>query len=462
MRSSSSILVALAISVPLALAGCGDDDGTGPGTDAGGGDAAVDAGAARDAGADAGRDAGERLDAGPSCTTGCDIVQVVAGFQHTCVRRMNGAVLCWGRNYDGELGDDTMSHTDCNMAIGGEYRDCAPLPVTVVMLTDADNISSHGGRTTCAHRTGGEVVCWGLEEVLRSGLTMQTKRFSPLSRAELMDATILAAGDSHTCGVTAGSIECLGDNQSGEVGDGTFLRRPDPVAIAMPTDVAEIETSPHMGASTCARSGGQVYCWGANDARQLGDGATTMHTTCVSGPSRYDCSNVAVQVAGITDATDIAVGASHACAVLATHHVVCWGANNYGQLGTGDMLDHPDPTEVAGLTTAVEVAAGATHTCARNMDGSVACWGSNRRGELGDDMMEGHTSCTLGGTTQDCSRSPVTVSGLTGATQLAAGLKHTCALTTAGEVFCWGYNENKQIGNGVIADAFAPVRVMGL
>src|SRR3990172_8892806 len=117
-------------------------------------------------------------------------------------------------------------------------------------------------------------------------------------------------------------------------------------------------------------------------------------------------------------------------------------------------MDHAAPTEVVGVTTAVEVVAGATHTCARNMDGSVVCWGSNRRGELGDNMMEGHTVCTLGGTSQDCSRSPVTVTGVTGAAGLAAGVKHTCALTTAGAVFCWGFNENKQIGNGVIADAF--------
>lgn len=462
MRSSSSIFVSLALCGSLSLAGCGDDDGTVPSTDGGGADAAVDAGGgAGDAGADAGRDAGGRADAGPSCTTGCDVVQLVTGFQHVCVRRMNGTVLCWGRNYDGECGDDTMSHTDCNMAIGGEYRDCAPLPVTVVMLTDAIDISSHAGRTTCARRMGGEVVCWGLEEVLRSGMTRQTKRFSPVARPELMGAMLVAAGDSHTCAVTGGAIECLGDNTSGEVGDGTFLRRADAVSVAMPTDVSEIEVGA-MGATTCARSGGQVYCWGANDSRQLGDGATTMHSTCVSGPSRYDCSNVAVQVAGITDATDIAVGSGHACAVLATHHVVCWGANFYGQLGTGDMIDHPDPTEVVGITNAVEVVAGATHTCARNMDGTVACWGSNRRGELGDGMMDGHMVCTLGGTSQDCSRTPVTVSGLTGATQIAAGMKHNCALTSMGQVFCWGFNENKQIGNGVIDDAFAATRVPSL
>ena len=460
MRCCSSLFVALALCVSLSLVGCGDDDGTGPGVDGGGVDASADAGSGGDAGSDAGRDAGGRADAGPSCTTGCDILQVVAGFQHTCVRRMNGTVLCWGRNYDGELGDDSMSHTDCNMAIGGEYLDCAPRPVMVVMLTDAADISAHAGRTTCARRTSGEVVCWGLEEVLRSGATRQTKRFSPVARTELMGAMVVAPGDSHTCAVISGSVVCLGDNQNGEVGDGTFVRRADPVAVAMPTDVSEIETGA-MGSTTCARSGGQVYCWGANDSRQLGDGAGTMHSSCVAGTSRYDCSNVAVAVAGVTDATDIGVGSSHACAVFASHHVVCWGANFDGQLGTGDELDHADPTEVVGITDAVEVVAGATHTCVRKMDGTVACWGSNRRGELGDDMMEGHTSCTLGGTTQDCSRSPVTVSGLTGATQLTAGMKHNCALTSTGDVYCWGFNENKQIGNGVIADVFAPHHVTG-
>ncbi len=459
MRSFSSIFVALALCTPVALAGCGDDDGPGPGTDAGPGDAGADAGGGpRDAGADAGI---PRVDAGPSCTTGCEIVQIVAGFQHTCARRMNGTVVCWGRNYDGEVGDDSRRHTDCNMAIGGEYEDCAPLPVTVVMLTDAVDIGSHGGRTTCARRMSGEVVCWGLEEVLRPGMTMQAQRFTPVARPELMGATILAPGDSHTCGATAGAIECLGDNQNGEVGDGTFLKRADPVAVSMPTGVDQLEAAA-LASTTCARVGGQVFCWGANDARQLGDGAATMHSTCVLGASRYDCSNTAVAVTGITDAIDIAVGGQHTCAVLATHHVMCWGANYFGQLGTGDRMDHADPTEVVGVTNAVEVVAGSSHTCARNMDGSVVCWGANRRGELGDDMVDGHTVCTFGATSVDCSSTPVTVSGLTGAAELAAGFKHTCARTAAGAVLCWGFNESKQIGNGVIADAFAPTPVAGL
>jgi len=290
----------------------------------------------------------------------------------------------------------------------------------------------------------------------------RVKRFMPVAQPNFVGDVAMGPGDSHTCGILSdGTVECLAANETGEAGDGTFLVRPDPVAVMTVAGATQVQTA-GLSPFACALAGGHVWCWGINDSRQLGDGATVVHSSCVSGPSRYDCSNVPVEVAGITDATQIAVGGSHVCALFATGTVQCWGANYYGQLGTGDRMDSAVPVDVTGLTDAVEIAAGDGHTCARRMGGTVVCWGSNRRGEIGDGMMDGHSVCTFGATSIDCSSTPVAVTGVTGAAEITAGFKHTCARTTAGEVFCWGFNEFKQIGNGTVLDAFTPTQVTGL
>ena len=191
---------------------------------------------------------------------------------------------------------------------------------------------------------------------------------------------------------------------------------------------------------TCAvTSGGAVKCWGYNFAGALGDGTTTDRSTPVN-------------VSGLTSgATEVTTGSLHTCAVV-TGAAKCWGSNNVGKLGDGTTTNRLTPVDVVGLGSGVvQISAANNHTCALTMAGAVKCWGINGAGQLGD------------GNLPIASSTPVNVSGLSsGVVQITTGFAHTCALTTAGSVKCWGLNSVGQLGDGTNVNRSTPVDVAGL
>lgn len=216
----------------------------------------------------------------------------------------------------------------------------------------------------------------------------------------------------------------------------------------------------------CARTADDVLCWGINDSDQLGDGQATSHTLCIEGAmDRFDCSPYPVAVGG-PDATrlgsvdDIDVGSSHACAVQ-DGLVLCWGDNRAGAAGQPESSETIGlPTPVGDIDDATQVAAGSGHTCALHADGSVSCWGSNFEGQLGDGIADHGTRCVSGGSDVDCSVTPVSVATIDDATFIAANSSHTCVIRGDGSVWCWGYNTNRQLGDGTRNNRNTPVRVM--
>jgi hypothetical protein len=186
---------------------------------------------------------------------------------------------------------------------------------------------------------------------------------------------------------------------------------------------------------SCARrASGMVLCWGANGQGQLGDGTTESRPT--PGP-----------VLGLTDAVELTVDSNHTCARRESGAVVCWGANSSGAIGDGTCTTVRSgcelrrtgalsPTVVLGLTDAVQIAAGASHSCALRRDGSVVCWGENTEGQLGN-------GCSLG---RDCPVALTEVVGLTDAVEVRAGGNHTCARQSSGRVVCWGTSGGAQAG----------------
>ncbi len=188
---------------------------------------------------------------------------------------------------------------------------------------------------------------------------------------------------------------------------------------------------------SCAIVGGALKCWGENSGGQIGDGSVSPAAT-------------PVQVSGLTSGvTAAAVGNSHTCA-LQSGGVKCWGNNSTGQVGDGSLTQRLTPVAVTGLASGVSaVVAGAAHSCALTTGGGVKCWGANSAGQLGDNS-----------TTQR--PTPVNVSGLTsGVVAITAGQFHTCAVTTAGVVKCWGSNASGQLGDNSIATRLTPVNVVG-
>ncbi len=190
------------------------------------------------------------------------------------------------------------------------------------------------------------------------------------------------------------------------------------------------------GSHSCALANdGSVLCWGANDRGQLGVGGSARKAT----PTRITADVPFEQVAA---------GMADACAVARSGAGYCWGDNTYGQLGDSGAGPQPTPTRVSGGHTFRAIATGTTHSCGLTSTGDVWCWGRNLYGELGN------------GSTQD-QATPVRVEGGIRFVALTVGWNHSCALDDVGHAFCWGQNNAGQLGDGTTIVRAAPAAVGG-
>ena len=258
----------------------------------------------------------------------------------------------------------------------------------------------------------------------------------------------VSAGDHHTCALTTvGGVKCWGYNPAGQLGDGTvgpFENRVTPVdVIGLGSGVAAISAN---GLRTCAvTSAGGVKCWGNNGGGLLGDGTTVTRAT-------------PVDVIGLSSGVvAVSVGWGHTCVLTSAGGVKCWGENLTGQLGDGTTTGRTTPVDVIGLSTGVAaISAGGVHTCALTSAGGVKCWGIDAFGLLG-----------AGAGVPGFSATPLDVLGLGGGVTAisaagVAGADHTCALTSAGAVRCWGFNSFGQLGDGTTITRSTPAAVSGL
>jgi alpha-tubulin suppressor-like RCC1 family protein len=369
------------------------------------------------------------------------ITKIAAGNGHTCAVTTGGTVKCWGLNFFGQLGDNTNI-----------YRS---LPVDVIAgpslppLAGVTAIST-GLNHTCVLINGG-AKCWGdnAKGQLGDGTTMQ--RLTPVNVSGLGSGVVsIAAAGLHTCALlSGGGVKCWGNNLPSRLGDNTVTQSSTPVDVLAgpgpgPTFPAlsgvTLLAAGSQSGHTCAIVGSGVSCWGSDVYGQLGVNMPLL------GVSR-----VALPVVGLGGAVSaLALGSAHTCAIISGGVVQCWGNNDFGgQLGDNTLVNHRTPVYVVGLTSAINaITAGSIHTCALTTAGGTKCWGNNNSGQLGDSSMMQRLT-------------PVDVSGLTsGVSAIAAGGDHTCALTNAGGVKCWGFNGYGQLGDNTDVMRLAPVDVL--
>jgi len=191
-------------------------------------------------------------------------------------------------------------------------------------------------------------------------------------------------------------------------------------------------------------AGGQAYCWGFNEQGQLGDGTLTTRGT----PTAVDQSGVAGG-----SFLSIVAGATHSCGLTAGGQAYCWGSNWGGQLGDGTTTDRDIPTSVdqsvgGGVSFASISAGPGNYTCGLTSGGQAYCWGENPNGQLGDGTYESRSIPTA-----------VDQSMGGGVSSISAGVLHTCALTSAGEAYCWGMNFAGGLGDGTLDGRPTPAAV---
>ncbi len=309
---------------------------------------------------------------------GVVVTAVGVGAAHTCAVLATGAVSCWGAGAAGQLGH------------GAATSAAAPpppfdLPSKVTAIAAGDDFS-------CALLADGRVVCWGSGARGQLGTGDITSRAAPGAAVALSGkATAIAAGNGHACVVLENrTLACWGANEAGQLGVGDTQDRTRPAAVAL-GDVVAVASRLD---STCVLLGNHgVRCWGSNARGQLGLGDAL---------DRAAPPDASIDLGTGRVAAAIAVGAAFTCALLDTAQTKCWGDNQAAQLGA--PLRAPaygdGPNELGDfLASAVQgggrsvraIAAGRAHACAVLDTGDVRCWGDNSRGQLGAGDAELHS-----------------------------------------------------------------------
>src|SRR5471032_2976079 len=304
---------------------------------------------------------------------------VAAGGYHTVARKADGTLLSWGSNQFGQLGDGT------------NVNRLSPVQVQVTAPTT--------GSTT--------VSPW----------------------------TMIAAGEYHTVALRAdGTLWAWGNNQNGQLGDGTQTNRSVPTKIG--TGTGWLYVAAGKSHTIAIDKGGLLWAWGRNFNGQLGDNTTADKL-------------VPTKIGVATNWSSAAAGATHTLARRADGTLWAWGGNANGQLGNGGLTDLHVPTQI-GTSTWVAVAAGTLHSAAIRADGALFAWGSNGNGQVGNGL-----------TTTTNVTAPLQISKTTPSNWIVigAGDAYTVGVRVDGTLWAWGSNSDGQLGDGSGLDSSTPNQI---
>ncbi len=337
--------------------------------------------------------------------TSVPIDSISAGTAHTCALFVDGTIKCWGLNADGVLGlGDNDSRGDAPGEMG------TALPFVPLGGLAARQVSA-GDTHTCARFEDGRVACWGgnlngqlgIDSVLSRGAAPDELGVN-LQLAQLgagAQAKQVVASAGYSCALLEGdTVKCWGRNVNGQLGQGDTDNRGDAVgemamlsAIALGDVSSGISAIDAHGSHACALLGdGALRCWGFGGAGQLEQGDTA---TLGDQPNEMGINLANARIGGV--ASQVSAGTAQTCAVLTGNVLKCWGQNNAGQLGPGDVPTRGDElTEVDAMLpsvmlpagTVTQVATGGFHTCVLLDGASVYCFGENTFGQLGRGTMD--------------------------------------------------------------------------
>ena len=364
------------------------------------------------------------------------------------VRGADAVPFAWGMNGAGNLGDGTRTDrttavaTDVSGALAGK---------TIVSLK-----TSSWAYHNLVVTSDGKAYAWGDNSSGQLGIgSTITFSASPVAvdmTGALIGKTVVAvaAGAYHSLALTSdGLLFAWGENDNGQLGNNTTTDSLVATAVDM-TGVLSGKTIVQIAAgqscSAVLDSTGHVYTWGGGS---LGDGSTSGSLV-----------PVAVDTSGVLSGkvvSQLSVGSSHALVLTSDSMLFAWGSNSRGQLGDGSTTSSSSPVavDVSGALaskTITSLAAGYTHSLALASDGTVYAWGADEYGMLGN------ATTTVQSNTAVAVDTSGVLSGKT-VTAIAAGLFNSLALTSDGDLVCWGFNNHGEVGDGTTTQRDTPVAV---
>lgn len=369
-----------------------------------------------------------------------DVKQVALGKDFTCaIVGENSAVKCFGANNMGQLGN------------GSEQSSVDPVSVIDVdgnnaPITEAKQITA-GDSHACALLKNGRAVCWGDSSFGQSGnpteagYQLKTIMENERSPKPFMGIQAIAAGSNSTCVIAKDdqSLFCFGERY-GVSKKNNWV----PEKVEMAGGLATLSQVKQIGLGAgfgCALTRSQVYCWGKNEANQLGASINTAGVTkAIPVQVHYPVKAPLSKIEAIT------VGDKHACALHRDESTVyCWGSNAFGQLGTTSMHGLPEQVAVGNnnltLKGAKYIAAGRERSCIISRSDELFCWGNGEHGILGSNTLNTPYPTRVIDSNND-------MIGSTSAITL--GHNHACVIGANKRLYCFGLNHYGQIGSRMI------------
>jgi len=309
--------------------------------------------------------AGQKAISTPVVVDLSNVVQISAGGDHTCAVQVGGTTWCWGENEFGQLGSLVTTGASMPPTQVTGLTGVSAVAATGMSLQERDGAQEY----SCALASGGAVFCWGenINGEIGNGMIDQFVA-APSEVRGVTGATALALGGSRVYAV-------LGDGTVTSWGSDALTNSPTPVPVPGLTSVVSIAAGQDFACAV--RTDGTVACWGLESSGELGDGN-------ISGEAAAP-----EPVAGLTGVISISAGTHHACAVLTDETVRCWGDDILGQLGDNEAgPQQVVPVPVRNLSGVVMISAGPDFTCALLEDSEVDCWGADDAGQLGDGQVD--------------------------------------------------------------------------
>jgi uncharacterized repeat protein (TIGR02543 family) len=394
-------------------------------------------------------------------SVGETITKISLGSSHSAALTSTGRLFTWGRNADGQLGNNSQTSSNTPVDISSRF--------TTFNLASDDKISfiSMGSLISTALSSKGRVFTWGFNgngQLGNNTTTLSlipieiTSRFSGLASGEIV--TSLSASHVHNSALTSlGKVFTWGFNGDGRLGDGTTTQRLTPTNITtqFKLSTGETITTVYLGRfnSSALSSTGRVFTWGFNNSTHLDKGILEERNVPFDVTSMF---NIPIN----ETITGIALGWNHGAVKTSMGDLFTWGSNTYGQLGDGTTWDRLVPVnttlefDLGEAETIVQMSLGGYHSSALTSLGRIFTWGSNQSGRLGIgqdfETVSNRVSPTDITEKFNLSQNEKII-------QVAFTMSHSAALTSTGRVFTWGHNGNGQLGDGTLIASNVPIDI---